>query len=181
MRCNRNEFIKGGYYHVYNHATAGELLFREPDDYRYFTRNIIEKAIEMICLLISWCLMPNHYHFLVRQDGKTPIFKLFNSVIRGYVNHYNFKYERCGRLFNKLQHRNVIDNKYMLMLCLYIHLNPVKDGFANEPENWRYSDYCNWVNESKLLIRDDIFECNGAEYKMLIYDRMKQILEMEVM
>jgi REP-associated tyrosine transposase len=176
MRCKKEDFIKGGYFHVYNHAVANENLLRDDQDYCFFTDKMQETANLKDCTLICWCLMPNHFHYLIRQDDLEPVYKVFNSVAMSYINYYNHKYLRKGRIFNKLQHRKVLNDNYLLQLCIYIHLNPVKDGFVNRPEDWQYSDYKKWTdNQSVNEMRDDIFDFGDDEYKKIVDDKMKEL------
>ncbi|GAB3328759.1 hypothetical protein GCM10027299_31360 [Larkinella ripae] len=53
------------YYHIYNHANGTELLFREPDNYRYFLKKYADHCIS-IADTFSYCLIPNHFHAIIR-------------------------------------------------------------------------------------------------------------------
>ena len=53
------------YYHIYNRGINRETLFREPDNYRHFLR-LYDEYIDLIAETFAWCLMPNHFHLLVR-------------------------------------------------------------------------------------------------------------------
>lgn len=55
----------GGYYHIYNRGNNGEQLFYSPENYFHFLR-LYEKYIDPIAETFAWCLMGNHFHFLVR-------------------------------------------------------------------------------------------------------------------
>jgi len=181
MRCSLLEFEQGGYYHVYNHAAEGLDLFRDKADYdyyigkmdKYFDKNMIE-----IC---CWCLMSNHFHFLVYQKGEEPVSKAFNSLNLSYVNHYNKKYDRKGKLFrDRLQHKKIEGSSYLLRICLYIHGNPVKDGFVDKASKWGYSDYTRWVTDSNVRLRDEVFELSKAEYVQGCAEYCEKYKELDV-
>jgi len=175
MRCRKEEFIKGNYFHVYNHAVAEEILFRDKHDYIFFAEKMQLNAESKHCTLVSWCLMPNHYHYLIKQNDIEPIYKMLNSAAMSYINYYNYKYHRKGRLFNKLQHRKIINDNYLLQLCLYIHLNPVKHDFVKRPEDWQFSDYGKWIdNKVGNEVRDNIFDFELGEYKKVIESKMEE-------
>ena len=98
------------------------------------------------CTILTYCLMPNHFHFLIRQDSEKPVYELFNHSLSSYVRHLNFKLQRKGPLFqSKLQHVRVKDEKYLFQLVMYIHNNPRKAGLVNNLMDWEYSNYKNFI------------------------------------
>ena len=163
MRCKKEEFIEGAYFHIYNHAAYNEILFPQSEDYEYFLKKL-KKSIEKIPVsIIAYCLMPNHFHFFVRQESEIPIYKIFNLVSLSYVRHYNIKYKRYGSLYSgKLNHKGLHDLKYILNLCKYIHCNPVIAGLVNMPEKWEFSNYREWIGkrDGTLFARKFIKEFN---------------------
>ena len=146
MRCKQEEFVKDQYFHFYNHAIGDELLFREDEDYIWFLNKFKIVLQKYPASIFAYCLMPNHFHFLIRQDSEKPIYKIFNDLNNPYVKHYNYKYKRVGRLYrDSLQHIRVYKENYLIHLCQYIHYNPVKAGIVNRAENWRYSNFLEWI------------------------------------
>ena len=149
MRCSCDAFKPGAIFHIYNHAIDDYELFYDDEDYGYFT-NLFQDNIKKIpASIYAYCLMPNHYHFLMRQDSDIEIFRLFNYSFISYAHYFNYKYDRKGPIFQSpLQHKKVDNNHYLLHLCKYIHLNPVRSGLVKDPHDWAYSDYDNWINNS---------------------------------
>jgi len=148
MRCKKEEFLKGEYFHIYNHSLDGILLYPEKDDYNYFIKKFKSKIQEYPASVFAYCLMPNHFHFLIRQNSEKPIFKIFNDVNNSYVKHYNFKYKRKGYLYQgDLNHKHVQNEYYLITLCQYIHHNPVKAGLVNNLEDWEYSNYLECIGK----------------------------------
>ncbi len=162
MRIKQDQFVEGGIYHIYNHAIGDELLFRENDDYIWFLKKFKLKHEKYSSSIFAYCLMPNHFHFLLRQDSESPIFMIFNDVNNAYVPHYNHKYKRNGTLYQSpLQHVIVTNEQYLLYLCQYIHCNPVKAGLVNTPEDWEFSNYHEWIGErNEALFNDEILKQN---------------------
>ena len=72
MHANRPEFIPGGFYHIYNRGAHRESIFCEADNYLFVLRRIKRYVEQLELTVIAYCLMPNHYHLLVRQDGEHP-------------------------------------------------------------------------------------------------------------
>lgn len=63
MQIEKLEY--GNFYHIYNHAVGGRVLFRKPDNYEYFL-SLYDKYISLIADTYAWVLMPNHFHLLVK-------------------------------------------------------------------------------------------------------------------
>jgi len=87
-----------------------------------------------------------------------PINKIFNHVLSYYVQKFNRKYKRKGRLMEgPLQHIRIVKERHLFSLCQYIHLNPVKAGLVNTPSEWAYSNFREWVgHRSGVLYSNDI-------------------------
>jgi putative transposase len=184
MRCKQEEFVKGEYFHIYNRAVNKELLFHEEEDYEYFLERFEKNLNKIPSSIIAYCLMPNHFHFFLRQDEDIPVFKLFDSSFRPYVMHFNAKYKRKGTLFQgPLQHIHVKSNKYFIQLCNYIHVNPLKAGLVNDLTDWKFSNYNGWIGEenSRLFFPEfkEIFRDELENYKQTIREYEKYIEEKE--
>jgi putative transposase len=168
----------GMYYHIYNRGAHKVSIFREEANYFFALSKIKEYSHTNHVTMIAYCLMPNHYHFLVRQDGKESAGNLPQSVFNSYTKAYNKKYEHSGTLFEGRFRAKAIQTKsHLLHLCRYIHGNPVKDGLVADPADWPYSNYLEWINERNgtLLDRDFINNqfSNAEEYKKFLYEYLK--------
>ena len=160
MKCSSIEFVKGSSFHFYNRAVDGTLLFFDDEDYNLFLAKF-EKSIEKYPLSVfSYCLMPNHFHFFLRQNSDIKIYHIFNSVLSSYVQKYNIKYDRKGALMSgPLQSIIIEDDRYFLNLCQYIHLNPVKANLVISPEEWEYSNYSEWIGvRDEKLFDPEVFK-----------------------
>lgn len=159
MRCLHQEFTKGRVFHIFNHAIDDFMLFYDEEDYNYFL-SIFEKKLDNIpAAIFAYCLMPNHYHFLIRQESEKEIYKLFNFAYISYARYYNKRYNRKGHIFRTpLQHINVNSKIYMLQLCKYIHMNPVYANLVDKPEDWTYSNYLEWIKKRKGLLFAEDFQ-----------------------
>jgi putative transposase len=168
----------GMYYPIYNRGVSKSTLFREETNFLFTLKKIKEYSQANNISMIAYCLMPNHYHFLVRQDGEEPAGNLPQSVFNSYTKTYNKKYGTRGTLFEGRFHAKVIQTKsHLLHLCRYIHGNPVKDGLVVDPADWPYSNYLEWIGErdGNLVDRDFIEnQCgNAEEYKKFLFEYLK--------
>ena len=145
-------YIEGGYYHIYNRGIDGREIFADEQDYRTFlytlkrylepymgeTREGFKKdrpsilthkqrmSLDGNVALLAYCLMPNHFHLLVKQKSKDGITKLVRRVCTNYAMYFNHKYERKGVLFESVYKAVAVTGEEQLInLSRYIHLNPV--------------------------------------------------------
>lgn len=122
------------YYHLYNRGAHKRPIFHDEDNYFFVLRKVKEYCDKLMLTIIAYCLMPNHYHFLVRQDGDIAAGKLVQRVFNSYSKAYNKRYQHSGTLFEGPYEARIIDQEsYLLHLCRYVHTNPVKDGLAIRP------------------------------------------------
>jgi putative transposase len=185
---------KGLYYHIYNRGARQLTIFRETTNYLFAISKIKEYSQAKRISVIAYCLMPNHYHFLLRQDGEEPAGDLPQFVFNSYSKAYNKKYAHSGTLFEGRFRAKVVESSgHLLHLCRYIHGNPVKDGLVAEPGDWPYSNYLEWIGERPgLLVDRDFIKAqfsNSEEYKRFLMeylnsrrlpeDVMKHIHEIE--
>jgi len=185
MPRRQTPFLQGLYYHIYNRGNNRQSIFFQPVNYLYFLGRV-RKYIVPLAKVVSYCLMPTHYHMLLRV-GKTSEFlknsevSLSNAMMRlsvSYTKAINKRFERVGSLFQgQFQAKPIQTYSHLLNLCIYIHANPVKDGLVALPENWIYSNYLEWLGQrdGTLVDRDFIQEHFGssAEYQEFVMQYVK--------
>jgi len=154
----RPPYLPGQYYHFYNRGHSRASIFREDANYLFVLRKLKAYVGELNVALVAYCLMPNHYHFLVRQDGEQGVGLLPQRVFNSYTKAYNKRYAHSGTLFEgSYEVKPVNEQKHLLHLCRYIHVNPVKDGFVATPTDWPYSNYQEWVGLRAGTLVDQAF------------------------
>ena len=152
----------GSYYHIYNRGNNREVIFREIENY-YFFLGRYQKYLGNLVDTYAYCLMPNHFHFLIRVKGEaqeyksledfctlprqpprylTPLQQAFRDFFISYARSFNNRYSRTGSLFQyKFKRRIADDIPYRLRLVTYIHNNPVVAGLVHQPGDWTFSSY----------------------------------------
>jgi len=182
-------FLPDQYYHFYNRGNNRQAVFLERDNYLYFLRGLKKYLREYVEILV-YCLMPTHYHILVRvRVPQTSEVLKTSEVSRqvslamqkfgiSYTKAINKRFERVGALFQgQFQAKPIQHYNHLLNLCVYIHANPVKDGLVFLPEEWEFSNYLEWMNlrEGTLVNREFISENFGTpeEYKSLVMEYIK--------
>jgi putative transposase len=154
----RPAYTQGGYYHFYNRGAHRESIFREPENYVFVLQKLKQYCRELALTPIAYCLLPNHYHFLIRQDGEQAGGLLPQRIFNSYSKAYNKRYEHSGTLFES-QYKVIMvhTESYALNVCRYIHANPVKHGIVNDLREWPYSNYLEWIEERSGTLVDRDF------------------------
>ncbi|HEX5836748.1 MAG TPA: transposase [Anaerolineales bacterium] len=134
--------------------------------------------------VLAYCLMPTHYHILVRVKQTTSesfktsevskqISLAMQKFLISYTKAINLRFSRVGSLFQgQFQAKPVQTDSYLHNLCLYIHANPVKDRLVTAPEDWIYSNYLEWLGQRNGTLVDPHFIQehfgSSAEYQQLV-------------
>jgi REP element-mobilizing transposase RayT len=157
----REPFVQGNYYHIYNRGAGRQAIFIEERNYIYVLHLLKRVVSECSITVVAYCLLPNHYHWLLRQDGETPAGKVPARVFGSYTQAFNRAYERTGTLFEgPYKALPVNAGAHFVNLCSYIHLNAVHHGLVDTPDAWPYSNYLEWIDKrpgtlvDKDLVRD---------------------------
>ena len=158
MPAKRPEYLPDHYYHFYNRGAHRISIFREDENYLFALRKVKTYCRSLALTPIAYCLMPNHYHFLIRQDGEHPAGLLPQRVFNSYSKAYNKRYEHSGTLFeDNYKVIAVKEETHLLHLCRYIHANPVKHGLVPDVAEWPYSNYLEWIGERSGTLVDRDF------------------------
>ena len=142
-------------YHIYNRAVGEEKLFRNDDNYLYFLQKYHQYLGDKVDTL-AYCLIPNHFHFLVKVKssiGNDLLVKSFSDFQNSYSKSFNKAFNRHGALFQRKFKRKKVDAEdYLSRLIIYIHLNPVKHQIARNHSDWKYSSFGSYLSQkpSKL-------------------------------
>lgn len=169
-------YIENGFYHIYNRGFEKRKIFLDKNDYLVFThfmRRSLDKELKVNpdgivnmhsiadeADLVCYCLMPNHFHFLIKQNTKVAVTKFLRRVLTSYVMYFNKRYQREGSLFQgKPRGVSVKNESYLLHLSKYIHLNPFELDPNKPLESYLYSSYPvylnkksrSWIRSSEIL------------------------------
>lgn len=171
-------YIENSYYHIYNRGVEKRIIFIDEQDYRVFLsylkvylspedlrkgdsftniprRRPLNNFYQKIDLL-AYCLMPNHFHLLLKQKPADGIEKFMRSIGTKFVQYFNRRYDRVGPLFQNTYKAVLIESdEQLLHLSRYIHLNPLGDNKKESPLQARllsvYSSYADYLGKRKTL------------------------------
>ncbi|MEO4006687.1 hypothetical protein [Flavobacterium sp. CAU 1735] len=133
------------YYHIYNRGINSCTLFRKYENYEYFLK-LYADYINPIAETFAWCLMPNHFHFIVRIKN-TPLkqatpSQVFSNFFNAYTKAYNKSQNRHGALFERPFKRKEIHTvDYFLDSIVYVHNNPIHHNLCEHPATYLWSSY----------------------------------------
>ncbi len=169
----------GKIYHVYNKAIGNELLFKTHSDYYFFLQKI-ERFLLPVVDIYVYCLIPNHFHFLImtKQEHELEVLlkgksnekaskvfqQSFSNFFNSYSKSYNKAHGRAGRLFLYPFKRILVDkDDYFLTLVNYIHRNPIHHGIVKGFSDWKYSSYNAIISNNETRIsREFVLDCFGS-------------------
>lgn len=93
-------YVKNGFYHVYNRGNNKQNIFTAERDYQVFVNLLYRNIKDTSIKLVGYCLMPNHYHMLLKNCTNEPeIPQFMQCFMTGYVMYFNRRYRRVGGLF----------------------------------------------------------------------------------
>lgn len=160
---------------MYNRGHNKNIIFKEDEDYLFFLKRVRqilglqksgmsrwmsplpENSFKILC----YCLMPNHFHFLVHQETNIPVSKFLSKLSTSYGAFFNKKYDQVGSVFqDQFKAKTIDDDSYLTYLSVYIHKNPT------HPYKWPYSsllDYAGKKNDS-LVDRNLILKMVGGKF-----------------
>lgn len=188
-------FSEDEYYHIYNRGSGKREIFTDHKDYERFVaslylsnsersfsfRDIIERSSrgessgvkiaygqergESLVNIGAYCLMPNHFHLLIRAKKDKGVSSFMLKLGTGYSMYFNKKNERTGNLFEgEFKAVHIDDDKYLKYLLAYFHLNPVKiiepdwrekgikkiNKVKNFLHSYQYSSYLDYLGVNRV-------------------------------
>ncbi|MEK7562023.1 MAG: transposase [Patescibacteria group bacterium] len=176
-------YVSDGYYHIYNRGANKRKIFIDEEDYSVFL-NLIKRHLadqptkdrwgreynwlHQDMELLSFCLMPNHFHLLIYQRTPKAMTSLMHDLGGAYASYFNKKHRRQGPLFQDRFKASLIDrDEYLQHISRYIHLNP------ESYESWDFSSLsyflnhkkASWINPQRILTM-----FREGEYKGFVSD-----------
>jgi putative transposase len=153
-------FRSGHYYHIYNRGVNKQEIFLDVQDYHNFLKRLflvlgiktkvtLEKSRisalpEDAFSMLAYCLMPNHFHLLIRQNTDLGIDKFMLKISTSYAIYFNKKYGRVGPLYqDSFKAKLVEQDSYLTYLSAYIHNNP------EEPFTWEFFSFRDYLGIQK--------------------------------
>ena len=120
----------GVVHHVMARGIERRRIFRDDVDRAAFVTRLDDLCVQTDTALFAWCLLPNHFHLLLRTTG-APLSALMRRLLTGHAVAFNRRHRRVGHLLqNRFKSILVEEDPYLLELVRYIHLNAVRAGLV---------------------------------------------------
>lgn len=207
----RREFlVNNEVYHIFNRGIAGSPIFRSLHDYNRmikliefytfdnlslrfshynrlpkdlkgkFLKNLHDKN-ERLVNIYAFVLMPNHFHFQLRQIRDSGIVKFIGNLQNAYARFFNTKYKSAGSLF-QLRYKavRVEGDEQLVHLNRYIHINPLTSFILNDPkdlEDYKWSSFPSYIagTEFEFLNTDFVLKTFGGTKNDFIKFTLNQV------
>lgn len=200
--------VPGEIYHIYNRGNDKRNIFTQPRDYSRFQKTFYyyqfvgpkpkfsdftksklqtlnplknERWVELMC----YCLMPNHFHFLIKQLKENGIAKFLSDISNSYTKHFNIKYNHSGALLQGVfKSVRVETDEQLTHVSRYIHLNPIVTGLVKNLEDYRWSSYLEYITGNTFLCSSkeilNMFP-SKEDYKKFVEDQIDYGTTLEIL
>lgn len=172
------DLINNNYYHLYNRGVAKQDIFKDAYDYRRLLMNfsyylddnlksklsiakkdqnfrsyLQEMPSKPLLEIVSYCLMPNHFHLLVKQIADNGITTFIRRALNSYTRYYNIRHDRIGPMFQgSFRAVDVKSNEQLIHLSRYIHLNPFVGNLCRKLDDFTWSSYKDFLTNKKTRL-----------------------------
>lgn len=189
MTTRRITFSLDEFYHLYSRGVDKRLIFLDDQDKKRFvkllyvcngTKPVIYKTIQALPLdeieigerlvaIGAYCLMPNHFHLLIREVSEGGAVKFMSKLLTAYSSYFNKKYDRTGALFgSEFKSTHADNDEYLKYLFAYIHLNPLKLAYPRWKEDINNID----LEDKGLFLKDYAFSSYPSYIEGIAQDNL---------
>ncbi len=201
-------FANDHFYHVYNRGVEKRNIFIQPrnferflqtmcyyqfegpklkfsrltkDNFASFNPDLNRKIVEIIC----YCLMPNHFHFLLKQLKENGISKFISQISNSYTKYFNTKHDRVGALLQgAFQAVLISSDEQLIHLSRYIHLNPVVSLMVKDAGKYEWSSYKEYSeNVEGLCFKNPVLDLFASieDYAKFVSDQAEYGTTLEIL
>lgn len=158
--------IPGLIRHVISRGNGRMRIYLDDGDYRKFTFILSDVTDEFEIECLAYCSMPNHYHAVLRPT-RANLSEAMRHLNSRYAQWWNREHERVGHVFQGRFRDQIVQREgYLIALCRYIALNPVRAGLAAHPSEWTWSSYAATIGARPapvFLAADDVLRQFGDD------------------
>ena len=188
------------YYHVFNRGVEKRSLFLDRRGYKRLLETLIyyqqinppskfslshkrTTNVSKMVEVVSYCLMPNHFHLLLKQVTENGISTFLRKSLNSYTKYFNIKYERVGPLFQgQFKAVRIETDEQLIHVSRYIHLNPVVGHLVKNLRSYEWSSYAEYLGEKNGICdkREVLnFFKRGKDYEQFVLDQVDYANKLE--
>lgn len=198
-------FSENSYYHTFNRGVEKRKIFQDEQDYNIFIyylsvyllpiddlfqtfpktpTRLLNKNLSKEVELIAFCLMPNHFHLLLKQLPVDGVSRFIKQLTNAYTLYFNNKYKRVGGLMQGRFGAVPIDSdEQLLHVSRYIHLNPIVSKLVGDLDDYRWSSYHSYISKNKdlLINNSDVLNhfSSTKDYERFVLDQEDYAKELD--
>lgn len=148
--------LPGYPHHVTQRGNYQQQVFKTDADYGFYLGLINKYAREYSLAVLSFCLMPNHIHFICVPENKDSLANTFKVTHTVYSQYFNAKNKLKGHLWQGRFYSSILDEEYLCAAVRYVERNPVRATLAQNPWDWKWSSAHSRVREEvcKIALSD---------------------------
>lgn len=191
-------FVDGQIYHIYNRGVEKKNIFQNSRDFQRFLKSLQYYQLqgpkpsfskffqptlfkvdlsEKIVEILAYCLMPNHFHLLVRQNAKGGITEFMSKLLNSYTKYFNTKHKRVGPLLQGQFKAVLIESdEQFIHVSRYIHLNPITSFLVKNLEAYKWSSYPEYIDPKRIGVcsKEETlgFFKSPEDYKQFVLDQI---------
>jgi len=141
----------GAYYHVTSRGNERKNIFKTQGDKVKFLDYLSSATQRYGAVIHVYCLMDNHYHLLL-ETPEGNLSQIMRHINGAYTTYFNIRHNRCGHLFQGRFKAILVEaDAYAAELSRYIHLNPVRAGIVQHPEDYQWSSYGAYIDQDQSV------------------------------
>lgn len=200
------KFTDEGFYHIYNRGLRKLPIFNLKRDYSHFLDAMFYYQIEnpkpkfstyriskifpidqskKIVDILCYCLMPNHFHLLIRQVRTGGISEFMRRFTHSYTKYRNVKYDFQGPVFQGMFKAVAVESdEQLLHLSRYIHINPFVSSLVTDLELYKWSSYPDYLkrNNAQVNVEEILgFFDSPNSYRQFVNDQKEYGQTLEVL
>ncbi len=138
------------------HGIAKESMLNTKREKERFLQFLSEELEVHEVELYAYCLMGNHFHFLIKSEELQELSSFMAILLAKYAKYYNYKSKRKGHVFQDRFKSECVDTEIYFWTCMrYIHCNPVKANMIKNAVKFGYSSIREYYEDTKNLIHDN--------------------------
>lgn len=199
-------FVNEQFYHIYNRGTEKRHIFENRRDQNRFIQTMYYYQLEgpkprfsnsfknplfkpdfnkKVINIICYCLMPNHFHFLLKQLKEGGITEFISKLSNSYTKYFNTKHKRVGPLFQGEFKAVLVDSEEQLLhLSRYIHLNPLVSYVVKDLNLYEWSSYEEYIGTKSngLCVKEDVLSHfkSPESYKQFVLNHADYGIKLEL-
>ena len=145
----------GAVYHVLNRGNGGQRVFRGDSDYLCCEALLLRAKERYPLELLAYCLMPNHFHLVVRPIHGRDVSRFVQWLLTSHVRRHHRKNGTTGHVWQgRFKSFLIQEDDHLLTVMRYVERNPVRAGLTDTAVQWPWSSHAESIGERERQLTD---------------------------